>query len=192
MRTSRAIRLLACWLGLSSFRANVEILALMASLERIEERTEEHRIQRDIRSTSSTNSTNDSSGINDYNGPPMDTPGKVNSFVWAMAISIFASALLLGVHSRLRFEDQPRKGCHWTHDRRRGYNDDRFGKFYRAASLCAGAMSTCAMALYCMVRSQQGSNQYFLVYQGLMAFWTGYWIEWWTTILRNRLDAYGC
>ncbi|KAK8135081.1 hypothetical protein PG984_007093 [Apiospora sp. TS-2023a] len=124
------------------------------------------------------------------------TPGELYCFFWAMAVSVCASALLLGVHSWLRFEDQPGK---WEiccpdpeHRRRGGHKDKRYGKFHGAACLCAGAMSACVMALYCAVWSQHGGHQYFFVYQGLMAFWNGYWVEWWTTILGNELAAYGC
>lgn len=122
--------------------------------------------------------------------------GNLRGFFWAVVVNVGASVVLLGVHSRLRFEDQPGK---WEiccpdpdHRRRGGYNDRRYGKFYRAACLCTGTTSACAMALYCLLRRQQGDTQYFFACQGLMAFWTGYWVEWWTTILGNKLAAYGC
>ncbi|KAK8005858.1 hypothetical protein PG991_012155 [Apiospora marii] len=131
-----------------------------------------------------------------YLEQPYGIEGHLYGFFWAVIVNVCASVVLLGVHSRMRFEDQPGK---WEiccpdpdHRRRGGYNDKRFGKFYRASCLCAGVMSVCAMALYCLLRSQQGATQYFFACQGLVAFWTGYWLEWWTTILGNRLAAYGC
>ncbi|KAK8055611.1 hypothetical protein PG993_000838 [Apiospora rasikravindrae] len=91
----------------------------------------------------------------------VESPGSdENIKFWAMVLVNYCnSAVLLCGHLEMRFDTQPKKSDpHWTHNRPGGYNDERYEDFYRAACTSAGIITTCAMALYCVVWSQHGGG----------------------------------